>query len=337
MNSKKREEERALAEKYYVKSLGIVAENLLKEKDDPYFVKPSEIESHGTKRKKTIRVIREHIYTHMYRKTEKYSYIDYYDLSIKYRDDAQQYAKEPEYPEIDVSIENFFNDILSLNSFKPHHIIKQNINRMLFIRTKDLKPEEKIYVQLNKNKYNFIKEQIPGRSPKIELYVSPKDMAENRIRSKLLSVLIFEGSQKLPDAIKEILDTDVHPEYIVSSPKFSDKKTEDISFRNYRNHPEALCKKSFNHHMEILSHYKDTAIKRINTLNKLLSSIKNMGYDIFMEKLIEYLSEKVLQKIGLMLSNEEQLNMKDVLCDHFDKMNYNFLFPKGYLYNEQQG
>ncbi|MBD3196514.1 MAG: hypothetical protein GF317_15750 [Candidatus Lokiarchaeota archaeon] len=83
------------------------------------------------------------------------------------------------------------------------------------------------------------------------------------------------------------------------------------------------------YHKSVLERHKNKVEEKVNTLQSFINKIKEIGYENFIQELINKLG-KDLEEISPILAAKDKYHIFEYIQKHKDKLNYEFLFPKGY-------
>lgn len=321
--TKKWIEEKELAENYYAKALSKVAINIISGKDNPYILKSTQIESNGTKRKKILRILKEH--KHVCPRIEYDNYRGsywIYNFEKRYKEHFHLYEKEPYFPEISVDT-RYELDTRSSNIVSGISTAKKDAG---YKTLKSLSPEETIYVERHIEEFDI-------KNKTRSILVFPKKCMDNHIRSTLLCFIHTYCMDNMAEVLKETTNVQINQEDDKIDPFgkeiFNFMSSIDIGVRNYRNHPKACDKQALQYHKKNLETIKKWTENRIDILQQIINAIKNKGHEEFIKELILKIKEKLLLKSCILAATGEYESF-EIIEKYKEKLTYDFLFPKGF-------
>lgn len=319
-------------EKDYIRCLGLVAQKLLENKEEPYILEENEIEHNGTIRKKTLRLLSEagkiRYYDDRSRFSRRYGWIKY-SFSNQFKKDAPGLQQNPNFEDVPREIEAAWENVYG-SSVKT---TQEGINEIGYREIHTLKPAEKIYVWFHRNEFIKIKKKNFQNNEIIKVF--PRELLEHRkVQALRGSVKKYAESWLMPWLIKktglDLYGFDTHTTH--KDRLFNNTYNEyqpSFNLRNCKRFPKAFTDTAFNGPKGYRQEYYERfelLLRKTQTMRDLVSFIKKYGYNKLMVEFTEYARARLLDEAPLRLVEEENAGAAELILNNFSSITYENMF-----------
>jgi hypothetical protein len=333
MNQKDRER----CEKDFLKCLGKVALKLIYDEDNPYTLSEHEIESNGTVRKKTLRLLSEagKIYWSGYTGRRYISSAESFNFKRHFENVARSYERKPEFPSVPAEISTAWRNT---GSFGTIDTTQENINEIGYLRIDHFNPEEQIYIWFHLDEFVISKKSeityYTGENTTIRIY--PRQQLDQRkvqamrgIFKKYAEPLLMPWLSEKFGLNLQGFDTFTSHSVEINSYNYLASSQPKIPLRSCMRFPAAFNDLAFKGPKGYAREYNTRLYwiqKKTEIMSFLVKSVKDYGYEKLMKEFVEHAKEYLLSDAPLKLIDDDEAGAGHMILSNIDLITFENMF-----------
>lgn len=332
------EKDRKRCEKDFLRCLGIVAIKLIQQAENPYTLTENEIESNGTARKKTLRLLSEAGKIHWSGYTgRRYSTpAEKFNFKRQFENVARSYEQKPEFPSVPSEINSAWR---TAGTYGEINTTQEDINDIGYLPIEIFKPEERIYLWFHLNEYMVNRKAGSGHTysrKKERITVFPRQKLDQRKTQAMRGIFKKYAEPLLMPWLSEKFDINLegfdnytnHPED-TEKYKFLTHYPLNVSLRSCMRFPVAFNDLAFKGPKGYLPEYTEKLLfiqRKTGVMRSLVTKVKSYGYEKLMKEFVEYAKGYLLSDAPLKLIDEEEAGAGHMILSNLDLITFENMF-----------
>lgn len=320
----------------FLRCLGKVAVNLIKNTDRPYTISDTEIERNGTTRKKTLRLLSEagRIIWHnrYYRRhsSEKFNFRKQFDTQ------AKELEQKPEFFSTPTEIKTAWESTSDYSNIKTS---QEAVNQIGYRCIETLKPAEQIYVWFHLDDFIVTRtEKSSYMRDRLKVSVFPRELLNYQKIQAMRGIFKKYAEPLLMPWLSDKFDIDLcgfdnhtkHLDKIEKDDYFNDNEPR-LALRNFMRFPAAFNDLAFKGPKGYAIEYQerlDWLRHKTQTMRNLVANVKAYGYEKLMREFTEHAKEYLVSEAPLKLIEKDEAGAGALILSDINMITFENMFER---------